>query len=52
MFLHDNLITRPDAQLEHGEPPMKTVQPQDIWLCLGRIIRNLDVVVILLKRGK
>jgi hypothetical protein len=26
--------------MEHGEPPMKTVLPRDIWLCLGQVIRK------------
>jgi hypothetical protein len=26
---------------EQGEPPRKTVLPQDIWLCLGQVIREV-----------
>jgi hypothetical protein len=36
---------------EHGEPPRKTVQPQDIWLCLGLIIRELGVRYALPDKG-
>jgi hypothetical protein len=32
-------------------PPRKTVQPQDIWLCLGLIIRELGVRYDLLDKG-
>jgi hypothetical protein len=32
-------------------PPRKTVQPQDIWLCLGLIISELGVRYALLDRG-
>jgi hypothetical protein len=32
-------------------PPSKTVQPQDIWLCLGLIIRELGVRYALLDKG-
>jgi hypothetical protein len=33
--------TRPYVQSEHGEPPRKTVLPEDIWLCLGLLISEL-----------
>jgi hypothetical protein len=32
-------------------PPRKTVQSQDIWLCLGLIIRELDVRYALPDKG-
>jgi hypothetical protein len=32
-------------------PPRKTVQPQDLWLCLGQLIRNLSVWYALPERG-
>jgi hypothetical protein len=32
-------------------PPSKTVQPQDIWLCLGLIIRELGVRYALPDKG-
>jgi hypothetical protein len=32
-------------------PPRKTVQPQDIWLCLGLIIRELGVRYALPDKG-
>jgi hypothetical protein len=34
------------------QPPRKTVQPEDIWLCLGQIVRNIDVVAILPERSQ
>jgi hypothetical protein len=33
------------------QPPRKTVQPQDIWLCLGLIIRELGVRYALPDKG-
>jgi hypothetical protein len=32
-------------------PPRKTVQPQDIWLCLGLIVRELGVRYALPDKG-
>jgi hypothetical protein len=32
-------------------PPRKTVQPQDIWLCLGSLIRNFSMWYVLPERG-
>jgi hypothetical protein len=32
-------------------PPRTTVQPQDIWHCLGLIIRELDVRYALPNKG-
>jgi hypothetical protein len=32
-------------------PPRKTVQPQDIWLCLGLIISELGVRYALPDKG-
>jgi hypothetical protein len=32
-------------------PPRKTVQPQDIWLCFGLIIRKLGVMYALPDKG-
>jgi hypothetical protein len=43
--------TRPYVYSEHGEPPRKTIQPQDLWLCLGLIIRELGVRYALPDKG-
>jgi hypothetical protein len=32
-------------------PPRKTVQPQDIWLCLGSLIKNVNMWYVLPERG-
>jgi hypothetical protein len=32
-------------------PPMTTVLPQDIWLCLGQLIRNFSMWYALHERG-
>jgi hypothetical protein len=32
-------------------PPRKTVQPQEIWLCLGLVIRELGVRYALPDKG-
>ena len=38
-------------ELEHGEPPRKTVQPQSIWLWLSQLIRCVIVLVTLSERN-
>jgi hypothetical protein len=36
---------------KHGESPRKTVQPQEIWLCLGWLTRKLGVRKVLPEKG-
>jgi hypothetical protein len=37
--------------MEHGEPPMKTVQPQSTWLWLSQVIRSVELSDSLFPRG-
>jgi hypothetical protein len=49
LYLSLNKITCVNRNMER--PPRKTVQPQDIWLCLGLLICELGVRYALPDKG-
>jgi hypothetical protein len=46
-----NKTRTPIFEMEHGEPPKTTVQPQSTWLWLSQLIRRVDELIAFFQEG-